>query len=80
VGEGRENLGWEIDNVVRQNETRTVLTHPGKGNRIAADAAERVEDDVAATVTPLCYLRSDRLSTRLREMLTRRAWGDERAT
>jgi hypothetical protein len=43
----------------RQKGTRTVLTCPGKGNGIAADAAERVEDDVAAT--PLCYLRSDRL-------------------
>jgi hypothetical protein len=39
--------------------TRTVLTRPGKGNGIAPDAAERIEDDV--TATPLCYLRSDRL-------------------
>ena len=38
---------------------RTVLTRPGKGNSITADAAERVEDNVAAT--PLRYLRSDRL-------------------
>jgi hypothetical protein len=35
------------------------LTSPGKSDRIATGAAERVEDDVAAT--PLCYLRSDRL-------------------
>ena len=45
--------------MARQKGTRTVLTRPGKGNGIATDAAERVEDDVAAT--PLCYLHSDRL-------------------
>ena len=35
-----------------------MLTCPSKGDRIAADTAERIEDDIAAT--PLCYLRRDR--------------------
>jgi hypothetical protein len=38
---------------------RTAFARPRKGDRVAADAAERVEDNVAAT--PLCYLRRYRL-------------------
>jgi len=37
-----------------RGQYHTSFTHPHKGNHIAANAAEGVEDDIA--VTPLCYL------------------------
>jgi len=57
--EGRRLKASHIISRAKRGQYRTAFARPRKGDRIATDAAEGVEDNVAPT--PLRYLGRDRL-------------------